>query len=89
MKLWIGRPTSGLTLLLCTLAAELMELRGYSPLIHLIHVPLLVLVEFLTNRKHNKCGKSGARFSKAPKTFRACEAIFNCLYLENKEVCRH
>lgn len=61
MKLWIGRPTSGLILLLCTLAAELMELRGYSPLIHLIHVPLLVLVEFLTNRKHNKCGKSGQK----------------------------
>ena len=61
MKLWIGRPTSGLTLLLCTLAAELMELRGYSPLIHLIHVPLLVLVEFLTNRKDNKCGKSGQK----------------------------
>ena len=31
----------------------------------------------------------GVRFSKAPKTFRACEAIFNCLYLENKEACRH
>ena len=32
---------------------------------------------------------SGARFSKAPETFRDCEAIFNCLYLENKEACRH
>ena len=31
----------------------------------------------------------GARFSKAPKTFRAYEAIFNSLYLENKEACRH
>ena len=31
----------------------------------------------------------GACFSKAPKTFRACEAIFNRLYLKNKEVHWH
>ena len=29
--------------------------------------------------------RPGARFSKAPKTFRAWEPIFNCLYIENKE----
>ena len=28
----------------------------------------------------------GARLSKVPKTFRGYEAIFNCLYLKNKEV---
>ena len=31
----------------------------------------------------------GACFSKATKTFRAWEAIFNCLYIENKEVYGH
>ena len=31
----------------------------------------------------------GARSSKAPKTLRALEAIFNCLYIENKEVYSH
>ena len=31
----------------------------------------------------------GARFSKVPKTFRVCEAIFNCPNFENKEVYRH
>ena len=30
----------------------------------------------------------GARFSKAPKTFRARKAIFNYLYLKNKVVYR-
>ena len=41
-----------------------------------------------TNKKF-KMLSPGARFSIAPKTFRAWEAIFNCLYIENKEVYRH
>ena len=31
----------------------------------------------------------GGRFSKVPKTFRTCEAIFNCPNFKNKEVYRH
>ena len=30
-----------------------------------------------------------ARFSKAPKTFQAYEAMYNCPYFQNKEVHRH
>ena len=33
--------------------------------------------------------RPGARFSKAPKTFRARKAIFNCLYLKMEVVYRH
>ena len=70
-----------------------------SPCDHSRKRPALVTTTFV--EPHLKCHSnslnpdraffrsSGARFSKAPKTFRACEAIFNCLYLENKEACRH
>ena len=49
----------------------------------------VVFVTWLKGHCHCDLAVFRCPFLESPKTFRACEAILNSLYLKNKEVYRH